>query len=313
MSKEKKDPIVSIDAVSNTFRKYAEDIDKNTVKTGIKSIDDNIRLQTCSHVTIAACAGSGKTSLVLNILNNLSQSGSKSLFGSFDMNSNLIYQKLAQRVSGLDDNKLYDIYKNKRQAEITEIDNRIASEYKNTLFDFRSGNNFEEVRETLLRQKEKQGNDLKLVVYDYISRVRGPYDNETANMSYVAPRMSDLANETETLIISLAQIPRSAGGPNTPILSSRVAKGSSAIEESASVFFGLWRPGYNKGVDDKYMCISAVKTRMGREFTTSLHFDGLTSTIRDMTNDEQKQYDHFIDKMEEEKEMSKHKSDDSGW
>lgn len=103
------------------------------------------------------------------------------------------------------------------------------------------------------------------------------------------------------MIISLAQIARSKGGPSTPLLDSRVAKGSSAIEESATVLFGIWRPGYNRGINDKFMTISALKTRMGKEFTESLYFNGLTSEIRDLTSDEQKQYEHLVDEIEEEK------------
>jgi len=245
------------------------------------------------------------TTLVLNMLENLSKAGSAGLFCSMDMGAQLIYQKLAQKVTGYNDKDLYKIYKEKDRAKMQEIEKLISAQYSNIRFDFRHGINIDELRENILETKEKVGTDLKLVVLDFINRIRGPYSDETANLSYIAPRLSDLANETETLIVSLAQIARSKGGPSTPITDSRVAKGSSAIEESATALLGIWRPGYNKGDDDKYMSIAAVKTRMGKEFTESLHFDGLTSSIRDLSRDETKEFEHFQEKMEDEKEKKK--------
>jgi len=115
-----------------------------------------------------------------------------------------------------------------------------------------------------------------------------------------------LANETEMLLISLAQTARSQGGPASPLLSSRISKGSSAIEESATVLFGAWRPAYNMGLNDKYMCIGALKTRMGKEFTEALHFDGLTSRIRDLSPDEQKQYEKFVDEQSMKEDEDKY-------
>lgn len=307
---DKEKTLVSIREVSDKFAKYAKNIDKNTVKTGIEVIDKQIRLQTCSHVVLAGCSGSGKTTLCLNILNSLSNSGLNGIFGSMDMNSNLIYQKLIQRVTKLDDSSLYKIYQLDNQ-ERRNIDEKIDQEFKNIKFDFRSGIEVDKLREDLLEAKAKQGDNLKVVILDFINRIRGPYSDETANLSYIAPRLSDLANETETLIISLAQIARSKGGPSTPLTDSRVAKGSSAIEESSTVLFGIWRPGYNMGSDDRYMCMAALKTRMGKEFCEPLYFNGLTSEIRGLTRDEQREYEHFLDKLEEAK--NKDKTEESGY
>lgn len=306
--KEKGKSLVTIDSVASTFGKYAADIDKNTIKTGIDVIDNKIRLQTCSHVVLAGCSGAGKTTLILNILNKLSKSNLNGVFGSMDMNSNLIYQKLAHKVSGLDDKQIYALYQNKEKDKIAEINKLIYDEYKNILFDFRAGMDVDDLRRNLLETKDKYGDKLKVVVLDFINRIRGPYTDETANLAYIAPRLSDLANETETMILSLAQTARNKGGPDTPLLDSRVSKGSSAIEESATVVFGIWRPGYNQGADDKYMCISALKTRMGREFTETLHFNGLTGEIRGLSSDEQRQYEHYIDSKNE-----KAKDVDDGW
>lgn len=298
----KKEPVVSISDVSSIFTSYAKNIDKNTIKCGIAPIDDQLRLQANSHVVIAGCSGAGKTTLVLNILNHLSLTGSKALFGSMDMGSPLVYQKLAHKVTGLDDKRLYELYKN-NSPKVAQIDKDIAENYKNVFFDFRSGVDFEELRENLLRLKDKHPDTLKLAVYDFINRIRGPYSDETANLSYIAPRLADLANETDTLVISLAQIARAKGGPATVLQDSRVAKGSSAIEESASAVLGIWRPGYNTD-QDKFLTIAALKTRMGKEFVQPLYWNGLTGEIRELSPDEEFELEQLEESKKDEKASS---------
>lgn len=290
--------LVSIDSVADSFKKYAVDIDKNTVKTGIESIDRNIRLQTNSHVVVAGASGSGKTSLCLNLLNNVSKDNLKSVFYSMDMGKNLMYQKLTQRVTGLTDIELFNIFKEGNPKRLARIRDAVNKEFTNVMFDFRSGVDMEEMKASLMDAKSRFGDDLKLVVVDFINRIRGPYSDETANLAYIAPRLSDLANESETLIVSLAQIARAKGGPSTELTDSRVAKGSSAIEESATALLGIWRPGYRMGNDDKFMRIALLKTRMGREFDETLYFNGLTSEIRELNSDEQTQYEELVERKE---------------
>jgi hypothetical protein len=292
--------LVTIDSISNTFTDYAKNIDKNTIQTGILEIDQSIRLQTKSHVVLAGCSGSGKTTLLLNLLANTSAKGLKSVFGSMDMSDALIYQKLAHKVSGLNDKQLYSMYGDPSQDHKRKaIDVAIKEQFQNTLFDFSSGVTIEQLEERLRAAKNEHGDSLKLAVYDYINLIGGPYSDATANLNHVAPRLKDLANDLDLLIISLAQIGRDKGGPSKPLKDSRVAKGSSAIEESATVLLGIWRTHYNT-INDNYVTIAGLKTRMGKEFVADLHWNGLTSEIRSLTEEERIEYEHMKEALGED-------------
>jgi RecA/RadA recombinase len=294
--------VITIDAVSSIFKKYADEIEKNTIPTGIKEIDSQVRLQTKSHVVLAGSAGCGKTSILLNILKNASDRGQVALFGSLDMGDALVYQKLAQKVTGMDDKVLFNRYKSENNFR-AEVDAMISKSYKNTLFDFSSGVTIDQLYERLYKAKMEYGSDLRLAVYDYINLISGPYSDANANLAYVAPKLKDLANELDLLVISLAQIGRDKGGPNTPLKSHRIAKGSSAIEESATVLFGAWREFYNTP-NDNYISIAALKSRMGREFTEDLYWNGLTGEIRGLTGEE-------ADKLAELRDNKEMESNDS--
>lgn len=289
--------VVSIETVSSIFRKYAEDIDKNTILTGIKEIDEKIRLQTKSHVVIAACSGVGKTTTILNILRNASAKGQYALFGSLDMSDALVYQKLAQSVTGMNDKELFLRYKEDLTFR-SKVDASIATQYKHTLFDFSSGVTIDQLYERLYKAKVEHGDNLRIAVYDYINLISGPFSDANANLAYIAPKLKDLANELDLLVISLAQIARDKGGPATPLKDSRVAKGSSAIEESATVLFGMWREFYNTP-NDNYISIAALKTRMGKEFKQDLYWNGMSGEIRGLTSEEA----HKLEELREEKEM----------
>ncbi len=302
----KKEPLVKIEGVSSTFNTYATNVDKNTVKTGIIPLDKKLRMMTKSHVVIAGTSGSGKTSLALNILANTSDSGVKSIFASMDMPDVLVFQKIAQRVKGYTDAQIYEMYKTK-SPKIKELEDAIGRAYKNVSFDFRRGISLDELRTNLLDAKYKAGDDLKLVVYDYLNKISGPFSDENANMAYIAPKLADLADESETLIITLAQVGRAKGGPGTPLLDSRVAKGSSAIEESATSLLGVWREGYNTD-SDKFITVAGLKMRMGQEFKLDLRFQGSTSLIAELSGEEQDELDILRERNKETKG-----DDGGGW
>jgi energy-coupling factor transporter ATP-binding protein EcfA2 len=289
--------IITISEVSNTFKSYAEDIDKNTILTGIPEIDKNVRLQTKSHVVIAGCSGSGKSTLMLNILKHASKNDQVTLFGSHDMSDVITFQKIAQSVTGLNDKELFRRYKLEPNFR-AEVDLRVMQEYKNVLFDFSGGVTIDQLYERLYKAKIEHGSKLRLAVYDYINLISGPYSDANANLAYIAPKLKDLANELDVLVISLAQIGRDKGGPAAPLRDSRVAKGSSAIEESATVLFGLWREFYNTE-HDNYVTIAALKTRMGKEFKQDLHWNGLTGEIRGLSKEEAEK----LKELRDDKEM----------
>jgi RecA/RadA recombinase len=302
----KKEPMVKIESVANDFGKFAKDIDKNTIYTGIEPLDKRLKMLTNSHVVIAGVAGSGKTTLVLNILQNLSAKGSINVFGSLDMPYNLVYLKAAQKVMKVPDDTILGFHQKQDAKKIKEVDDAIAKAYSNTLFDFRRGVSIEDIRENMLAVKDRYGDQFKVAVYDYINKIQGPYSDETANLAYIAPRLADIADEAGILMISLAQVGRAKGGVSTPMNDSRVAKGSSAIEESASVLMGVWREGANSE-NDNFISIGVLKNRMGPEFKLDLHWEGMTSTIRSLSDEERME----LDALRESKAISD--DSDGGW
>lgn len=298
-------PLVPVGNVTDLFRRFAKDIDKNTIKLGIPMIDSKVKITTSMLVGLLAAPSAGKTSVSLSILNSASKDGIKSAFYSLDMGAPLVYQRLIQRHTSYSGNHIFDLYKNDSE-EIDKIEETLDKEYSNVKFCFKSGISVEDMREFVISENEKTGNKIRLLVVDYLECIAGPYSDPTANTAMIAQKLKDLANELELCIILLLQPQKHAGDPSSELLSYRNIKGSSAIEQAASVVFTLWRPGFSakNPKEDKFITVAAVKNRMGNLACFDFSWNGLTSEIRELELDEVEELDALRKRKANEKAQS---------
>lgn len=248
---------------------------------------------------------SGKTNLSLNILNNCSINNIPSVFFSMDMGVPLIYLKLAQKHKGYTHDKIFQMYKNK-DPEVEGINKLIESNYKNVKFSFRSGLTVDKMKESILAHQEKTGQKIKLVVVDYLECILGEFSDATANTALIANQLKDLANETETCVLLLLQTQKHSAAPDEPLLSMKNIKGSSVIEQAASVILTLWREGYSpKYADqDKYISIATVKDRFNSLWRQDFKWAGLKGTITDLEDFEREELEDLRNRKKQEKSSS---------
>lgn len=274
-------PLVPVDNVTSIFKKFALDIDKNTIKLGIPIVDTEVRVTTSMLVGLLAGPSAGKTTVSLNIINSTSKSGIKTGFFSLDMGAPLVFQRLIQKHTGMSSKRIFELYKN-NDPRISEFEKLISDEYKNTKFCFRSGVTVENVKEFVLNENLKDpDNPMKLLVLDYLECLSGPFSDSTANTALVAQQLKDLANDLEMCIILLLQPQKMAGDASAELLSMRNIKGSSVIEQACSIIFTMWRPGFSPKTpeEDKFLSMAVVKNRMGQLTTFDFGFDGLTGNL----------------------------------
>jgi hypothetical protein len=301
--KTEESSLVPIENITSTFRKFALDIEKNTIKLGIPSIDDAVRVTTSMSVGLLAGPGAGKTTVSLGILNANSLSNVPSLFFSLDMGAPLVYQRLIQRHLGYSSKKIFSVYQNNEIKEIERIEKIISDNYKNVKFCFRSGLSIEDIRNTIIQYQETKEEKIRLVVLDYLEVINGPFSDSTANSGYVAQAIKDIANDLEITVIVLLQPQKSAGDPSAELMSYRNIKGSSQIEQSLSVVFTLWRPGFSPSSpeEDKYASIAVVKNRMGSLAKFDFAWNGLDGTLEELDEYEKAELEKLIEKKLAEK------------
>lgn len=288
--------------LSNIFNRFATDIEKNKILTGIKELDDNVTLCTSTLVGILGNPGAGKTTLALNILNNCSVNNIPSIFFSLDMGIPLVYLKLAQKHTGFSKDKIFDIFKNDK-VETDRINKIIESNYGSIKFCFKSGMDVEAIRNSIISHQEKSGQKVKLLVVDYLECISGPYSDSTANTAIIANKLKDLANETETCILLLLQTQKHSSAPDEPLLSLKNIKGSSVIEQAASVVISLWREGYSPKYSnyDRFISMATVKDRFSSLWKYDFKWDGLRGIISELSDVDQDE----LEKLRELKRQDK--------
>lgn len=282
--------VMLLEEVHDNFSKYAEDIHKNIVKTGIKFIDSNMKITTGTTSLLVGCTGSGKTTLALNILENSNSINQPSMFFSLDMHRNLIYQKLAMKCTNYTQDEILAFFTKKDTTKIEYIRNAISERYGKTYFDFSKTLTMEQMRDKIFEVEQKMGKKLKFVLIDYAGRIAGPYSDKYANASYNALKSIEVAEVTDTANIIISQISRSTGSECTPLRTKRAAKESGDWEESASNVITMWRPFYGAGEKDDVVRLYLAKNRMGPEPEEIMFFDGAKGLIRDMSFDEMANY-----------------------
>lgn len=294
----------------DSFYKFVLNIDKNTIKTGIAELDENVMLTTSSLNGFLGQPGAGKTSIALNILNKCNADNIPAIFYSMDMGVPLIYLKLAQKHWGIPHKEIFELIKNNKN-KAKELKALIDKEYSKTEMCFKTGLNVDEIKETILLYNETRPEKAKVVIIDYLECIAGPYSDATANTAIIANKLKDIAIETETCILLLLQTQKHAGAPDEPLLSMRNIKGSSVIEQACSVVVTLWREGYNPKYPnkDKFMSMATVKDRFNSLWKYDFKWNGLLGQISNLEDHEQDELEKLRDMKAQDKSGQLSKTD----
>lgn len=302
---ESRETTVQIESVSDSFEHFASNFEKNTVKTGINFIDENMNIAVGTTTLLVGATGSGKTTAALNVMENANALGLHTVFFSLDMHKNLIYLKLAQKLTNYTQQQILDFYKNKDHNKISYIKGVIAQKYNKTFFDFSSTLTLDQMRDKIFNIEDENKVKIKLVVVDYASRITGQFADRYANATYNALKSTEVAGVTDSAWVFISQISRNSGDGCAPLRTKRAAKESGDWEESATNVITVWRPFMGDPDRDFYLRMFLAKNRMGREVETVLKFDGAKGHIRDMNLDEHSEYSATLEKEERDYLKSK--------
>lgn len=283
--------------IENDFLDFVKNIEQNTIKTGIREIDNEMSITTGSMLGIVGPAASGKTSLTLDILNNTSKDGVISVFASLDMYRTRIYEKLIYRITEgkMSRKQVYDLYKN---GDSSNVKKKIEQEFGNVYFYDKSSPTVQDLKDYILNVEETSGQKVKLLMIDYFERVSSDMSDDTAASKRVSGELQDLMNDLNICIIILYQ-PNKASighGPDVPILNYTAIKGSGFVFQSLRNIISICRYGQHVKYQeyDKFFNINILKNDLGVLGCYDYHWDGRTGRIRQLEDNERKELDEFL-------------------
>lgn len=281
-NEEDKKPKTIIE-ITSSFKHYVQNIDKNTIKTGIPSIDKNVFISTGANVGVIGAAGSGKTAIALNILENTSKENVLSVFASLDMAKNRMYEKAMYKVTGMTREKLYEAFQNGKEQELVK---KLDESFRNVMFFSKSSPTVQDIREYILDVQDLRGEKVKLVMLDYFERVTSDISDDTQASKRVAGELQDLVNDLDIALISLVQPNKNAlyGGPDQPIYDYTKIKGSSYLYQSFRIIMSLWRPFYNPKdfSKDHFLQMAVLKNDLGELSEFGFNWNGKRGLITEL-------------------------------
>lgn len=276
--------VISVDEGFDSFANYAENINEYTMKFGIDSLDEKLKVRKGHLIFMLAAPSVGKTSIAITMLNNMSKQGVGCYFGSYDMYKDNVYQKLIQRHTRLSEDDLYDIFINKDTERIKEFRQILKDEYENVSFCFKVGQTVGDLKKSVQREEEKRGRPIELVVVDYLELVLTNASDPTAASAEAAQGLRELANEGR-VVFGLLQPNKFGSTVDEAITTYNAAKGSSSIAQAGTAMLTGHRPGMssiNNNEDDHFFGINCVKNRNGPLFSIDFGWEGETQTIYDL-------------------------------
>jgi len=220
--------------------------------TGYKLLNEYTSgLQPAELIILAARPGMGKTSLALNIAQNVAmQAGKKVGIFSLEMTREQLFLRMLTGLARIDSHMLRTGRLTKDQwKELIQAFGKLAT--APVFIDDSAGLTVLEMRAKSRRLKLEQGLDLVVIDYMQMVRSRGRFENRNQEMSEISRSLKELAKELNVPVIALSQLsraPEQRGERGRPQLSD--LRESGAIEQDADVVLFLYREEVYKPTEE---------------------------------------------------------------
>lgn len=286
------------EVVTEMYENKHKNGDMLGLPSGLRKID-NITMGFTSPdlIIIAGGAGEGKTTLALQIAQNVAKTSNVAIF-SLEMSSKQILWKILSSkvkapVSAIRKGSLSDSQWKKIELEVyNEI------EGSNLYISDIGGMSIFDLKSACRSMKKNQG--LDMVVIDYIQLLNAQggemkFGVREQEINYISKQLKSLAKELEIPIIALSQLSRIERGSKRLYRLSDLRE-SGAIEQDADGVMFVFRPSYHdilnmsiNGVDTNFnegdTIVQFAKWRLGDTGIVQLYFDGKNSVFLDENPD----------------------------
>lgn len=291
--------VITAEQLYHKYVKYGEEALIEYPKFGIPWVDDRVRLRPRNFSILAGANGSGKTSIMFELMESLNAQKIFHAFFSLDMADSSVFEKLGAKFTKYSQRQIETAFNvNTKNPEIMrEVFEAIKTKMPYTLFDFTSAATMQYIEQTVMGLKQIYDN-LQLVIVDYAGRLLGEFENQYASSTQNAMTANDVAKRTNCHFIYLAQVSRENGDHTDALRSSRVSKDSGAWEENATCVFTCWRPlGNGIAGKDQYIHLYVAKNRSGPLGENVFGWDGKTGKVWELRQDQFDEYCLELDQL----------------
>jgi replicative DNA helicase len=242
------DGLQAIDDLLGPAIEKAEELQRNGsevtgVSTGFRDLDRKLAgLHPTNLIVVAARPGMGKSSLALNMAQNVALAGNTVAIFSMEMSREEIVTRLLCSKGRIDSQRLRT--GRLSEADFTKLSNAAGALYKQNIFvDDSPGMTVTEIRAKCRRLRRKPG--LDLVVVDYLQLMNGSgQENRQQEIAMISRSLKDLARELHVPIIALSQLNRGVESREDKRPRLGDLRESGAVEQDADVVMFIYRDEY---------------------------------------------------------------------
>lgn len=241
------------------------------VPTGFADLDDALAgMQRSNLLILAARPGVGKTSLAINIAENVALKNKRPVaFFSLEMSREEVMERLLVGVSDIDAWKLKTGKLD--DADFTKLSNAMGELAEAPIYiDDTPALSILEMRTRARRLQVENGIDLLMVDYLQLARSR-QLENRVQEVSEISQGLKNLARELKIPILAISQLSRDVEKRGTKRPQLADLRESGAIEQDADVVMFLWREDDEKLED---VVLDIAKHRNGPLKSIKLFFKG---------------------------------------
>ncbi|MBU0572300.1 replicative DNA helicase [Patescibacteria group bacterium] len=242
------------------------------VPTGFKDLDDTLAgMQRSNLLVLAARPGIGKTSLALNIAQNLAVKHNRPVgFFSLEMSREELVDRLLVTQADIDAWRLKT--GKLTEDDFTKLSNAMGELAEAPLYiDDTPALSILEMRTKARRLQVEKGVDLLIVDYLQLARSRN-LENRVQEVSEISQGLKNLARELKLPVLAISQLSRAVehrGGEKRPQLAD--LRDSGSIEQDADVVMFLWKEDEEK---QENIVLDIAKHRNGPLRSLKLFFRG---------------------------------------
>lgn len=261
------------------------------VETGLKQADKLMGggLQKSDLIILAARPGTGKTSLMLSVADNVAAKGGSALIFSLEMSKEQLANRLVAMESGVDSQSLRNGFLN--DAEIARVTDALARVQNYQLYvDDTPALSIVELRARARRQMMREPFDvlfvdyLQLMTAEAAGRDGRGHENRQQEVAAISRGLKAIARELNVPVFALSQLSRAveARQDKRPQLSD--LRDSGAVEQDADIVMFIYRDEvYNPETDKAHIAeLNFAKHRNGPLGSIGLYFEASTTRYRDL-------------------------------
>lgn len=237
--------LASIDSLLGPAIERAEELQRlgsevTGLSTGFRDIDRKLAgLHPTNLIVLAARPGMGKTTLALNIAENIARNDHPVAIFSLEMSREEVVSRMLCANGRIDSQRLRT--GQLKEADFTKLSNAASALYKKPIYvDDSPGLTVTEIRAKCRRLRRKPG--LGLVVVDYLQLMNGSGgENRQQEIALISRSLKNLARELHVPVLAVSQLNRSLESREDKRPRLGDLRESGAIEQDADVVLFIYR------------------------------------------------------------------------